>query len=144
MNLSTEVKNQSVIVFHDGAKKWISEKQAEFIMNQDGSRKTIILDGSMYNLSSIAKILSYSEYYEQYPPEHQEYERDTFEDIYGAQGNQQIRQPTEHAKELMKQGFIQYHLEKGKTPEQAELKWEQFVRAGIDYRLAKKVLQHSL
>jgi hypothetical protein len=141
MELSTEV-NQCVIIQYSGAVEFITEKQAEYI-NQgilQGS-KGITREGGKGFLffSSIADMMTLEKYYEKFPDRRPETPRNKFEDLYGREGSEQIRQPTEHAKEQMRRGFIEYHLGQGRTQEQAELKWKQFMKAGVDYSLAKKL-----
>lgn len=117
-----------VIVYHDGSRKWVSAKVAEMVLIKscDKDLQATIINGEHFKFSAIAKIIPKEEFFEQYPDERPEEVRNTFQDIYGDVGNQQIRQPTQRAAELMKQGFMKYHAEQGRTPEQAEEKWKQF------------------
>lgn len=67
--LSTDVKNQ-VIIFHDKSKKFVTKQQAEVVINQSTTAaKGIKIDGSFIGFSSISKILSLQEFYNQYPDE---------------------------------------------------------------------------
>jgi hypothetical protein len=69
MNLSTEVK-ESVIIFFDGSRKFVTKNQADFIITEStGSKKGIVIDGSFRTFSSISKVLAISEFYQEYPEE---------------------------------------------------------------------------
>lgn len=61
---------QSVIIFIDGSKKFVPTSQAEQIFKLSSTaQKTFILSGGMYNFSSISKILTENEFYQEYPEE---------------------------------------------------------------------------
>lgn len=66
-----------VIVFHGGAKKFISEKQYKYILEQSSSpiNATKIQTPSLgyFTVSSIARIIEVEEFYEQYPKERKMY-----------------------------------------------------------------------
>lgn len=109
--LSTESLNQ-VIVFHDKSHKFITTGQANLILQasvQTGSKVITTPNLGMITFSSIAKIISIDDFYTQYPEHRPEAPRDTFKELYG-DINQQVRQPTERAKELLKKGFIQFKV----------------------------------
>lgn len=128
------------IIYHDKSHELAEDKIADLIWAKSAAgMKGVEIAGKKYIFSSIAKILKEDDYFTQYPEKRPPEIRDQFEDVYGAQGNQQIRQPTVKAKELMKQGFFQYHIEKGKIPQQAEEKYRELLQSGIDYRLTKKL-----
>ena len=137
MNLSKEVKNQQVIVFHDKSTKFVSEKEAELVFQASAqtSQKMIRLsDGSTIAFSSIAKIQSDIDYYNDNPDKRPPSTYNQFEELYGDTANQQIRKPTKQAKELMKQGFIKAKMEMyGKTKEQAEKEFEAFIDMGVRF-----------
>jgi hypothetical protein len=120
--LSTKVDEQSVIVFHDKSKKWVTKAQAEHIFNAscEPGQKGILIDGSFYTFSAISKILSLKDFYDQFPDERPAETRNQFEDVYGSVGNQQIRKPTGRAKEMMVEGFIKQRMHVGKTREEAK------------------------
>ena len=85
------------------------------------------IDGCTLKIRNIAEILSESKYFEQYPDKRPEETHNQFEDQYGHLHNQQIRKPTGRARELMKQGFVKQRLEIGKTTEQAEQDFKDFI-----------------
>lgn len=67
--LSTEVKN-TVIIFHDGSRKFITNRQADIVISQSTTAaKGIKIDGSFIAFSSISKILTLQEFYNEYPDE---------------------------------------------------------------------------
>ena len=127
MQLSTEVKNESVIIFHDKGEKWITEKQADYVLEQScqPNAKGIKLDGSFYTFSSMAKILSEKDYYEQYPDKRPE-TKNVFEEFYG---NTRDYTPMERTAEQSKnqfsgllkglKSFIDGELKRGITPKYA-------------------------
>lgn len=128
--ISSEV-NTRVIIFHDGGKKFITDEQYKFIMLAKEVGKSIDTPKlGFITLSSIARIPTIEEFYEQFPKERPEHTRDSFQEHYGGI-NQQIRKPTVRAKELMKQGFIKGYMETwGGTQEHAEKKFEQIILKG--------------
>jgi|TARA_R100000501_G_C2589266_1_gene89862 hypothetical protein len=70
MNISTEVRD-CVIIFHDGAKQFVSAAQAETILRQStqpGARG-ITVNASYISFGSISKILTIEEFYSQFPSE---------------------------------------------------------------------------
>lgn len=81
--LINEVKNY-VMVFHDSSYKFITAKQAEYILEQNGSIKGMQIDGCYITLSSIAKLLPINEFYDQYPDKQPEYRK---EFVFDAQEN---------------------------------------------------------
>lgn len=70
MSLQTEVKNH-VIIFIDKSKQYITEVQANAIMERSSNIqfKNIQIDESLINFSSISKILTLEDFYQQYPEE---------------------------------------------------------------------------
>lgn len=139
MQLTTEV-NECVIIQHNGGIEFITEKQALAITEAmtRGSKGIARENGKGYLFfSSIADIMTVDKYYEKFPDKRPEEPRDTFTDIYGSIGNQQIRKPTQKGIELMKKGFLKYHREQGRTEQEAEEKWQELKKAGIDYKLSK-------
>lgn len=68
-----------VIIFHDGSKKFITESQASLIMqSSNGQNKSITTPNlGMISFSSIAKVITLKEYYEQYPDQVPEYRKET-------------------------------------------------------------------
>ena len=130
---------QYIILFHDNSTKEISEKIGKILtekMENPNNMQGVNINGSFYKFSSIAKILTLNDYYQQYPDQRPETIKEW---TYPIEGNQQIRKPTTRARELMKQGFVQYHKEQGRTDEEAEQKWKDFIQAGVDYRLTKNI-----
>lgn len=83
----------------------ITGEQREKIMMLDSNEMSA--NGQMIKYSNIADILSEDKYFEAFPDKRPTEERNDFEDRYGAQGNQQVRKPTQRAKELMKKGFLE-------------------------------------
>lgn len=126
------------IIYHDKSHEAVDDKIANLIWEKSTSGlKGSEINGKKYIFSSIAKILPEEDYFKQYPDKRPEVTYNQFEDLYGAEGNQQIRQPTTRARELMKGGFIGYHLSQGKTPEEAKKKFDDFIKAGLDYKISK-------
>jgi hypothetical protein len=67
--LTTEVKT-NVIIFHDKSKKMITNTQAQIIFKESGTeKKSILIDGSLITFSSISKVLTLEEFYNEYPTE---------------------------------------------------------------------------
>lgn len=137
--ITEEIKNW-VILKHNGIAEFITEKQAEFITQSMAQGAKGIKRGvaGWLAFSSISDIVSIEKYYEMYPDKRPVETRNNFIDIYGLQGNQQIRQPTQKAVELMKKGFLKYHREQGRTEQEAEEKWQDLKKAGINFNLLKK------
>ena len=103
----------------------ITEEQKKTITSSDLQR--IEVDGCIIKANNIAEILSEEKYYNQYPDKRPSEIKTDFEDIYGLTGNQQIRQPSEKAAELMRKGFLDYFVEeKAVSEEQAKIKWNKF------------------
>lgn len=67
-----------VIIFHDGSKKFITEPQASLIFQVSaGQTKSITTPNlGMITFSSIAKIISIDDFYEQYPEQRPEYRQE--------------------------------------------------------------------
>jgi len=124
--------DKSVIIFKDKSKKWITKKQADFILQQSclPNQKKVLVDGLFYNFASISKILNEKEFYEQFPKERKIEEIPFFNNpnIYDLEGNQQIRKPTKRAREQMKEGFIGKRLQLGDTKDIAEKKFDDFIK----------------
>lgn len=72
--LATNVNNQ-VMIFHDGSKRFITDSQASLIFQAScGTNKSITTPQlGMITFSSIAKIISIEDFYDQYPEERPEY-----------------------------------------------------------------------
>lgn len=67
MELTTKILDH-VIIFWDGSKKFITQGQHDFLVqNSDGTKKTFPLDNQLYSFSSISKLLTLKEFYDQYP-----------------------------------------------------------------------------
>lgn len=99
-----------VIVYHDGTFKMISEPQASLIFQastQTDSKSIVTQNLGLVVFSSIAKIISVKDFYEQYPQHRPETPRD-FTPEYKLLN--QVRQPTKEALDLMKKGFIQQRM----------------------------------
>lgn len=66
--LSTESKS-AVIVFHDGSEVFISQEQYETLLTNysNPDLKDFRINNSLYTKSSISKVLSLEEFYEEYP-----------------------------------------------------------------------------
>lgn len=132
MTLTTDVKTH-VIVFHDKSRKHITKEQANFIFQASATSTVPAITTPQLGritFSSIAKIITIDDFYEQYPNERPEKPYNTFEENYPeySKGNQQIRKPTERAKELMKKGFVGYFTkERGLSQEQAENNFKDFI-----------------
>lgn len=124
------------IVYHDKSYEAVDDTTAELLWSKSTQGlKGVEVNGKKYIFSSFSKILDQTDFFAQYPKEIPPSKANPFEDKYGAYGNQQIRRPTEKAKELMKQGFVAYHLGQGRTKEEAEQKWVEFRKSGIDAKL---------
>ena len=138
--LSIKVEEQSVIVFHDKSKKWVTKAQAEHIFNAscEPGQKGILIDGSFYTFSSISKILSLKDFYDQFPDERPAETRNQFEEQYGSLGNQQIRKPTGRAKELMLSGLATYIRDNPNRCENAKKQYKKY--AGVEY---SKDVEHA-
>ena len=122
--LSTEIKNQ-VIVFHDKSHKFITQAQASLIFQASGTNAKSITTPAlgMITFSAIAKVMSIDDFYTEYPQHREEQPRDLFKEMYS---NQQIRQPSTRAGELIKKGFIDYKISRNKTYEQALKEFNEF------------------
>jgi len=126
------------IIYHDKSFSAVEDKTAQILWDKScEGLKGVEINGTKYNFSSISKILSEKDYYDQYPDRRPPENYNQFEDIYGDKGSEQIRKPTEKAKEQMKEGFFRYHYEQGRTTDEAQKKWEELMRAGVDYRISK-------
>lgn len=66
MNISLEVKNH-VMIFFDGSYKYITAQQGEGIMGLTGNAESVEIDGQLYKISSIQKVLTTESFSEQYP-----------------------------------------------------------------------------
>jgi hypothetical protein len=129
------------IIYHDKSQEQVEDRVAEIIWQKSSEGlKGVELNGSKYLFSSIAKILKEDDYFKQYPDRRPESSFNQFEENYSAELNQ-VRQPTERAKEFMRGGFIGYHTEQGKTAEQAEEKWNDLQKAGSLFRMSKLIRQ---
>ena len=127
--------NTHIIRFFDGSKKEVSQKIADEIMEKSchSELQGVKINGTFYKFSAISKILTNEDFFIEYPDERPEISMPEWIP------NEQIRQPTTKAKELMKGGFIDYHLSQGRTPEEADKKWEDFIKAGLDYKISKRL-----
>ena len=104
----------------------ITQEQRDAIMKPSFSEADI--NGQLVKVNNIADILDEQKYFETYPNKLPAHVRNDFEDLYGDIGNQQIRQPTKKAGELMKQGFVDYFVkERGLTQEEATNKFNAFI-----------------
>ena len=128
----TDDLDKSVIIFNNKSKKWITKKQADFILQQSclPNQKKVLVDGLFYNFTSISKIINEKEFYEQFPEERKIKEIPCLNNpnIYDLEGNQQIRIPTKRAREQMKEGFIVKRVQLGDTKEIAEKKFDDFIK----------------
>lgn len=121
MELSTEVSEKSIIIFHDRSKKWISSKQAEAIYSMSGStQKGVTIDGSFYTFSSISKILSVQDFYQQFPDERPE-ETPEWKKEDHVSLSEQVNRTPESLSGLLKglKRYIDMELSKGNTPKNA-------------------------
>ena len=126
------------IVYHDKSFNPVDDKTAQILWDKScEGLKGVEINGTKYNFSSISKILLEEDYYIQYPHRRPPDNLKQLDDIYGDKGCDLIRKPTEKAKEQMKEGFFQYQHERGLATEDAQKKWEEIMRAGIDYRINK-------
>lgn len=130
-----------IILFFDGSSREVSDKIAEEVMIKscDEKLQAIKINNVLYKFGSISKIMPLNEYYQEYPDKRPQENYNQFNDIYGKIGSDQIRKPTEKAGELMKQGFIEYQLKQRKTPEQAEQKYKELMKDGVDYKLSRTI-----
>jgi len=135
--ISTEVKSDNVIIFHTGGEKWVSQKQADYILEQSCQPNAIgtKIDGSFYKFSTMAKILTTKDYYEQYPDKRVDVRND-FEDLYGDANAYQpmekiIANSQTQSKGLLKglKGFIDRELNSGNKPENAIRLYEDKLKA---------------
>lgn len=69
MNELTKHEPQSVIVFFDGTRKFISTKQADALFQLSTKQQQFMVDGGMYKFSAISKIITLEEFYRQFPNE---------------------------------------------------------------------------
>lgn len=107
--LSTEVRNDAVLVFKDGSHKFIDENQHKAILgsiNTDVRGFTIASTGEYFDYAMVSKVLTLSAFYEQYPQHKPEHTRDTWTEIKNSLPNQQIRKPCTKQRELMMQGWM--------------------------------------
>ncbi len=102
----------------------ITQEQKESLMSIDASQVELE-DGSVVKINSISDILPESKYYQTYPDKRPDETRNDFEDKYGDIGNQQVRNPTGKAKELMRAGFIAQQMSTGKTKEEASFNFDE-------------------
>ncbi len=123
--ITTEVKSV-VVRFFDGSKIFITKEQEKALWQMSTTEaKKIKIDGQGYSFSSIDKILSLDEYYDQYPKERPEPPPTYFK----VDSSQQIRNPSNKARERMKEGFIRGSvITWGRTKEQAESCFEKFIQ----------------
>lgn len=70
-NLPTAEVKTHIVVFFDSSKFWITEKQKNALAARWGEPdfRQFKLNGSLYSVGNISKILTQEEYYEQYPDE---------------------------------------------------------------------------
>lgn len=75
--ISTEVKSH-VILFFDSSKVFITEQQRNGLIDKmtDSGVKQVDIDGQLYNLANIAKVLSLDEFYKEYPAQRPEPQRE--------------------------------------------------------------------
>ncbi len=112
----------SVIVYHDGSRKFITKAQEALIFGaMNAGNKNIItpLLGQI-TFSAIAKVLAIKDFYDQYPDEMPD-TRNTFDENYpeySRGGNDQVRTPTENARKLMIEGALKSCQEAGKSDEE--------------------------
>jgi len=103
----------------------ITEEQRSKILKTNANE--VDVDGQIIKQSNIAEILDEHKYFEAYPDKMPRVERNVFEDLYGDQGNQQIRQPSKQGLSRMHQGFLDYFTkEKGLSLEEAKDKLKAF------------------
>jgi len=133
MELSTKVEEQSIIVFYDKSKKWVTRAQAEYLFNAscEPNKKGVKIDGSFYTFSSISKILSLKDFYDQFPDERPVTTVDHFKDNYGHLGNQQTRKPTKNALKQMLSGLATYIRENPNKCENAKRGYKE--QSGVEY-----------
>lgn len=120
MNLTTEVNSQ-VIIFHDGSKVFITDNQAESVIQMSGGQsKGIKINGNYYTFSSISKIVSTQEYYNQYPDQVPDHRSEVFTET--TQPYESVEQQLESHKNQFKgvlKGLKQYideEITKGNKP----------------------------
>lgn len=138
MTLSTDLKTR-VIIFFDRGHKFITQQQEDqlFQLSAGTTQKGIKIDGDYIAFSSIQRVVSRDEFYQQFPNKKPEFHPDNrqAEDYMKIAEN---RKPTKRHKEKMKKGFIDYKVrEAGKTREQAESEWSDLING-------KKQLVRSL
>ena len=103
----------------------ITQEQRDKIMTMNFSEMEI--NGQLVKLSNIADILDEQKYFEAFPDKRPKEIRNLFEDIYGSDGNEQIRQPLKEVNRQMRQGFIDYWVDERRlSVEQAEAKLNEF------------------
>lgn len=75
--ISTEVKSH-VIMFFDSSKVFITEQQRNGLIDRmtDSNVKQVDIDGQLYNLANISKVLTLQEFYNEYPKERPEPQRE--------------------------------------------------------------------
>lgn len=67
------------IIFHDGATKEITREQEQAIIQDSCStKKHIVIGGDLISFSSISRIVSTEDYYNQHPNKRPQYENYTF------------------------------------------------------------------
>ncbi len=72
-----------ILIFKDGSKKYLNQKGYDVIWSKlEAGKKEILLNGSLISFSSISKILSLGEYFDQYPNERPFYQ-DRYKDLAG-------------------------------------------------------------
>jgi len=123
MQLSTELKT-NVIIFHDKSKVFITNQQKDLCYSEVASRSgKIIIDGQMYSLSNMAKVLSIEDFYQQYPEERPP-ERKEFD-------NEEVIPMTPEQVKNMRKGlmiglkrYIDEQKAQGKEPKTAKIIYE--------------------
>lgn len=117
--LSTDVRNDAVLVFKDGSHRFIEEKQHKAILasiNSDVRGFTVVSTGEYFDYAMVSKVLTLSAFYEQYPQHRLEYTRNDWEEMKkDMEANQQIRKPCTKQREFMMQGWMKAT---GKTEEE--------------------------
>jgi hypothetical protein len=91
INLTT-----AVILFYDESKKFLNQDQYQAIKSAYGNPNVqkLEIDGCLYSKSSISKILTLQEYYEQYPDENVYYGQPPKDDSYFNQSVDQVKKET--------------------------------------------------
>lgn len=123
-------EQQKVIIYMGGGKDFISQAEEDIIIQAStmGKAKGCKLkNGNWVTFSSIARIISESDYYNENPNDRPAEPKKEFNG-----GNQQVRQPTQKDKELMREGFLKQQMDKhGISREEASVKLVDFLKGNL-------------